>query len=74
MGPYLEKFRPTLLIEIHNDEVAARIAERVSGLGYLYFNIDENKGLRRTEGITSSDYYNYLLCDAATARALALPV
>jgi FkbM family methyltransferase len=74
MGPYLEKFRPALLIEILNGEVAARIAERVAGLGYLYFNIDENKGVSRAERITPSAYYNFLLCDPATARALALPV
>jgi FkbM family methyltransferase len=72
MGPYLEKFRPTLLIEVLNDEVAARIEPLVQGLGYLYFNIDENKSLTRTDHITHSDYFNYLLCDEETAKFLNL--
>jgi len=72
MGPYLERFRPAMLIEILNDDVAARVAERVEGLGYLYFNIDENKGVTRSERITHSDYYNFLFCDEATAKALNL--
>ncbi len=72
MGPFLKRFRPDMLIEVLNDEVAARIEERVKGLGYLYFNIDEEKSITRTDRITHSDYFNFLLCREDTAKALNL--
>ena len=69
---YLSIFRPAMLIEILNNEIGARVEKLVNGLGYLYFNIDENNGIQQTEHIVKSDYYNYLLCDERTARALNL--
>ena len=72
MGEYLARFRPTLLIEILSDEVGARVSRYVEGLDYLYFNIDENKGIRQVDSIGQSDYYNYLICSKATARQLKL--
>lgn len=69
---FLSKFRPVLLIEILNDEVGERVEKMVSGLGYLYFNIDENSGIRQVPKITKSDYYNYLLCNKETVAALNL--
>jgi FkbM family methyltransferase len=72
-GSYFERFRPTLLIEIVADEVGERVEELVKGKGYLYFNIDEVSGsIRREEHIRKSDYFNYLLCDDATAARLGL--
>lgn len=72
-GKYLDLFRPTILIEILNDEVGAQVEEMVKDKGYLYFNIDDkNSGYRQTEHIVKSDYYNYLLCDDKTARKLDL--
>ncbi len=70
---YLDMFRPTILIEILNDEIGARIEELVKGKGYLYFNIDDKKNsVRRSEHIVKSDHYNYLLCDEKTAKMLGL--
>lgn len=69
---YLNKFRPVLLIEILSDEVGERVEKMVDGLEYLYFNIDENSGIRRVTKITKSDYYNYLLCSQEIAKALSL--
>jgi FkbM family methyltransferase len=72
-GSYFERFRPTLLIEIVADEVGERVEELVKGKGYLYFNIDEVSGSIRQEAhIRKSDYFNYLLCDNATAARLGL--
>jgi len=71
-GSYFQKFKPTILIEILTDEVALQIEKIVSGLNYLYFNIDETKGIRQVNKITKSDYYNYLLCDSQTAQYLQL--
>ena len=69
---YLSRFKPTLLIEILTQQVAETVQKQVEGLGYLYFNIDENKGIRQTQRIEKSDYYNYLLCSAEVASTLGL--
>lgn len=73
LGKYLEKYRPTMLIEILNDEVGDRVEALVRGKNYLYFNIDERQDvIRRVERITKSDYYNYLICDSSVAHYLKL--
>ena len=73
MGVYLKKFKPTMLIEILEDEVGEKVQKQLEGMGYLYFNIDELKGtVRRVEKITKSDYYNYLVCSEAVAVNLNL--
>lgn len=69
---YICLHKPTLLIEVLNDEVGQKIEEIVKDLGYLYFNIDEKAGIKKVEHIKKSDYYNYLLCDSPTAAKLSL--
>ena len=69
---YLSVFRPTMLIEILTDDIGQRVERLVDGLGYLYFNIDENGGIRKLEHIVKSDYYNYLLCNQEYADKLGL--
>lgn len=69
---YLSLFRPTLLIEILNKDIADKIYANVRELGYLYFNIDENGKIRQTDRIEKSDYYNYLLCNPDIAIKLGL--
>lgn len=72
MGKYLQEFEPTLLIEILNDKVGKKVQELVKNIDYLYFNIDENNGIRLVENITKSDYYNYLICKKEIATYLNL--
>ena len=73
LGTYLDKFRPTLLIEILNDEVGHRIEALLKGKDYLYFNIDEEtNSIRKVEEITKSDYYNYLICNPKVAEEIGL--
>lgn len=69
---HLFRFKPTLLIEILSDEVGQRVEAIVQKAGYLYFNIDENGGVRQVDTIGKSDYFNYLLCRADVAKELAL--
>lgn len=69
---YLSIYKPTLLIEILTDEVGKKVNDMVSGLDYLFFNIDENTGIRQVDKITKSDYYNYLLCNKKVAIELGL--
>lgn len=73
MGKYLDEFRPTMLIEILNDEVGEGVEALVKDKGYLYFNLNEASGsIRLVETIRKSDYYNYLLCDRKIAEDLGL--
>jgi FkbM family methyltransferase len=71
---YLSRFRPTMLIEILNNEIGEKVEGMIKGLGYLFYNIDENKGIRKVDKIEKSDYFNYLLCNEKIARGLKLPV
>jgi FkbM family methyltransferase len=73
LGDHLVRFRPSMLIEVLNDEIGRRIEEIIKGIGYLYFNIDErNNKVTRMKSITKSDYYNYLLCSEDVARELGI--
>jgi FkbM family methyltransferase len=72
LGEYLARFRPAMLIEILTDEVGAKVKDLVQDLDYLYFNIDENNGIRQVKTIDHSDYYNYLLCSKQIAQQLKL--
>lgn len=72
LGSYLQDGRPTLLIEILSDTMAEAVQQRVEGLGYLYFNINEDSGIRRTNQLEKSDSYNCLLCTTTVAQRLGL--
>jgi FkbM family methyltransferase len=69
---YIPKYLPTILIEILNEEIAQHITEIISGLNYLYFNIDEKGQVKQTPNLTKSDYYNYLICRPEIARTINL--
>lgn len=68
----LLKFKPTMLIEILNDKVAQNIGELIKDCGYLYFNINENGGVKRVDSVSRSDYYNFLFCTKDVARKIGL--
>lgn len=69
---YLSQFKPTLLIEILNDEIGNKVNQIVEGHGYLFFNINENGPIRQVNKITKSDYFNYLLCSREVAEKINL--
>jgi FkbM family methyltransferase len=71
---YLVQYKPTMLIEILNDDIGQKVDKIVEGMGYLFFNIDEKGGIRQVERIVKSDYYNYLLCVPSVAHKLGLKV
>lgn len=69
---FLANFKPSMIIEVLDDETGSKVNSLLDGLNYLYYNIDENKGLRRVDTITKSDFYNYLVCQPSVANALGL--
>jgi hypothetical protein len=73
MGKYLALFRPAMIIEVLNEVKAEELNGLFAGMDYLYFNIDEEKNnVRRTDRLTKSDYWNFLLCNRSTAQLLKL--
>lgn len=72
MENYLATFKPSLLIEVLNDEVGAEIEKLVKDLDYLYFSIDELSEAKQVKTIVKSAYYNYLICSPDMAKRLHL--
>lgn len=71
-GSYLMMYKPTILIEILNDNVGTKVQSYAEKCGYLFFNIDEKKGVRKVDQITKSDAFNYLLCTEDIAKSIHL--
>ena len=70
---YLPIFKPTSLIEILWDHVGESVQKSLTGLDYLYFNIDENGEILKVDTIKRrGNNYNYLLCQPAIAAQLGL--
>lgn len=69
---YIVVHKPTILIEILNEEVAQKVEKIVHGLDYLYFNIDEKNLPKQMFKLTRSYHYNFLLCNKQTAVNLKL--
>ena len=67
---HIKKYKPTLLIEILNDEVANGLQNLISDIDYVFFNIDENHGVKRVSKLSKSDYYNFLICKPEVAKKL----
>lgn len=65
---YLEKFRPTLLIEILNEQVARGVENIVKKLDYTYFNICEETGVSEVDHLGTSHTFNFLICNDEIAR------
>ena len=72
MEQYLELFKPTLLIEVLNDEVGDKIQQLIKNIDYLYFNIDEINVPKKVDKIVKSGFYNYLICSPKIAKKLNL--
>jgi len=62
---YFEKFKPVLLIEILNEEIAQKLNNYFDSEAYSFYNIDERKGMKKTKFLSKSDFYNYLIVPGA---------
>jgi len=72
MGHYIEQMKPTLLIEILNNEIGAKAESFLKNKDYLYFRVDD-AGIIRTSGISVlNTYCNYLICKKDIAKYLNL--
>lgn len=59
--PYLNQFRPIILIEILNDKVANKLKDYFDPEEYCFYNIDEAKGITRAPSLSKSKSYNYII-------------
>ncbi|MBN8703051.1 MAG: FkbM family methyltransferase [Bacteroidetes bacterium] len=69
---YFALHKPTLLIEILNDEVGKRVEDFVKPLGYLFFSLEEGDSIKKVDKIIQRGFLNYLLCSSETAKELEL--
>ena len=72
MGEYLQKFQPTLLIEIFTDKLGKEVQEILKGCDYLYYSIDEEGKTELQKEIIATDESNYLICRPEVAKSLGL--
>jgi FkbM family methyltransferase len=69
----LARCRPSMLIEVLNDDVARRVEAEIGHLGYLYFNIDEvTMPPVQVPSLRKSDHFNFLVCTPEVAQRLRL--
>jgi len=71
MGRYLAELRPDILVEVLDDECAARLDELFRPHGYRYYTIDDPKGtIKSIPSIRKSEHWNVLVCKPETGASL----
>lgn len=55
------RFKPILLIEILNDEVAGKLNQYFAPADFDFYNIDEHTGIKKVNLLSKSDFYNFLI-------------
>jgi FkbM family methyltransferase len=65
---------PDFVVEIQSDEIGAEIQALLPPDRYLYFNIDEEKGLLPAKNLIRQYWLNYWICKPETAQRLGLPI
>lgn len=73
MREFLFNMKPTLLIEIIDDQVAEKLNQLFQHSDYLYFDINESTGkIIKKEKLQRSSTFNYLICTSDIAKKLYL--
>lgn len=69
----LRRDKPTLLIELLNDKVAEDVSVLLKGMGYWYYNIDDVTWPPvKTEHLSKSRHFNFLICQPGVAKAIGI--
>ena len=66
------KFKPTILVEILTDKCSKMISIFIDCFAYHFFNIDEEKGIRKLDKICKIDHWNLLICRPDVSKYLGL--
>ena len=63
MGNYLKKYKPDLLVEVLNNEMAKKLNKLFKNLKYKFISIDDkNLKLKTIKKVEKSPYYNVFVC------------
>lgn len=65
---HIRKHRPTILIELLDEDLAVRVGNLLTGIDYKYFSISEESGLREEKQLHKSDSFNFLICTEEVAK------
>lgn len=68
----LSIMRPSIIIEILDDEIAYEVEKQLMNLNYIFYNIDEISGLTKVSHIKKSSSHNYFACQPAVADKLKI--
>jgi FkbM family methyltransferase len=72
MGEILHRDRPSLLIELLNEDVAAKVESLLPPNHYRFFNISETSGPKEQEHLSEGIDFNFLVCSREVAGNLGL--
>ena len=72
MGAILADARPTFILEILTDDVARQVSDVLDGNDYLYFIIEEGRGVSATSSLLprAKAGQNFLICQERVADAI----
>jgi len=68
----MQQFQPDFIVEVQSDEIGQEIQAMLTPEKYLYFNIDEVTGLKRTDTLQRNYWLNFWICKVETAQKLNL--
>ena len=72
MGQYLQKFKPSLFIEVLSEDLGEKLTELLLPLGYMFFNLNKGDKPKLNKTITVSEDFNYFICQPSVAIELNL--
>jgi len=72
MSDHIALFKPTILVEVWNDDIAVKIEQIVKNLDYLIFDFDEINGPVRLKKMAKSSKHNILLIQKNQATKVQL--
>jgi len=70
MMPFLEKYKPSVLIEIIGDENAKSLDKIFREMGYHFISINEIDKSLEVKGLWDNDHHNFLICNKRTVQYL----
>jgi FkbM family methyltransferase len=65
MIPFIERFKPVILLEIISDENAKILNDIFNKYDYLFISIDEKNISKRVSKLWDNDHHNFLLCNTS---------
>ena len=68
----IQRDKPSILMEVLNDEIANKLVLLFQGLGYQYYSIDEINPIIKISDIKASSFHNLLLIQPELASDLKL--